>query len=121
MINISLKLGNLGAWFIVKHPTGVLYDIQCGGNFCYHKQVEGYLVLGDRELGDWLEDSVETYGSFTEEDKELISYKLNNYTPWDYKLISFELENALESYIPCKISIGNSGELDCILTWENCD
>lgn len=107
------------AAFIVRHPTGVVYDIQHGGMSCNHTQVEGFIFDTDWKLAEQLE--MNSRGELSELENLQISKALPSRWKHDEpKLLSYGHGKMEEALVECIVEF-NGKVYDVVLTWGNCD
>lgn len=122
MIKVDM-ISEGAALLIIQHPTGISYEIQCGGMCCWQKPVEGFVVDSlSYGLPQALE--MESWGKLREEEVEQIQSAISNHGH-SFANIGVEVSKVLidescEAFVMLEV-IWNGEPHSAVLTWENCD
>ena len=138
---VFLSGGDIGVAVIIEAPTGIVYENQCAGTSCLHKQVEGYYVpLGHPFTVPTTANVISFFDRFhctpptrrnlwREKDLKELAAIISKIVFWKSKIESTlndkmtyltldtdRLDDLTEAWIPVKTADGPG-----VLVFDNCD
>jgi hypothetical protein len=125
MIDIFLDLPENSYLFILSHPTGVTYEVQCGGWPCLTRKMEGFAYV-ECIPGMTEALSLEAWWSYkenlTSEEKLIIQGIVDcmNKGHCEVKIKEVIWEQTMEAWVVLKVEF-QGVEHDAVFVWENCD
>ncbi len=118
---------------LLPRPSGVFFDMQCGGLACYHRHIEGFYLPIFGQYGQAFADSLEALHpgcngpSVTSEEAAALDAIFAEFQV-PLKVIASRLEYSYEAWVHVEIIEPNEDRLlsnfagyEGILIWRNCD